>query len=101
MHTKLLMATSERQKIPTDLHFTTLKPQKSSINKYYVPFFVLKGFWGQPQGLDFPSPQATMLALRLNCSTAALTTPQKVLSIRRLVKLKMLDFSDSNLDISR
>ena len=35
-----------------------------------------------------------MLALRLDCSTAALTTPQKLLSISRLVELKMLDFSD-------
>ena len=36
-----------------------------------------------------------MLALRLDCSTAALTTPQKVLPIRKLVELKMLEFSDS------
>ena len=35
-----------------------------------------------------------MLALRLDCSTAALTTPQTVLSIWKLVELKMLDFSD-------
>ena len=35
-----------------------------------------------------------MLALRLDCSTAALTTPQTVLSIRKLVELKMLDFND-------
>ena len=32
--------------------------------------------------------------LCLDCSTAALTTPQKVLPIRKLVELKMLDFSD-------
>ena len=51
-------------------------------------------FWGGPQGPNFLSPRATMLALRLDCSTAALITPQKVLSIRRLVELKMLDFSD-------
>ena len=30
---------------------------------------------------NFPSPRATILALRLDCSTAALTTPQKVLSL--------------------
>ena len=36
-----------------------------------------------------------MLALRLeDCSTAALTTHQKVLPIGKLVELKMLDFSD-------
>ena len=44
-------------------------------------FFGLEGFWGQPQGLNFPSPWATMLALRPDCSPAALTTPQKVLPI--------------------
>ena len=59
------------------------------------PFWgVLEGYWGQPQVPNFPSPRATMLALRQDCSTAALTTPQKVLSIYRLVELKMLDFSD-------
>ena len=57
-------------------------------------FFVgLDEFWGQPQGPNFPSPQATILALRLDCSTAAPTT-QKVLSTWRLVELKMLDFRD-------
>ena len=35
-----------------------------------------------------------MLALRLDCSTAALITPQTVLSIWKLVGLKVLDFSD-------
>ena len=57
-------------------------------------FFGLEGSWGQPQGPNFPSPWATMLALRLDCSTAAITTPQKVLPIWKLVELKMLDFSD-------
>ena len=57
-------------------------------------FFGLEGFWGQPQGPNFPSPWAIMLVLRLDCPTAALTTPQKVLSLWRLVELKMLDFSD-------
>ena len=57
-------------------------------------FFGLEGFWGQPLGPNFPSPGATMLALRLDCSTAALTTPQKVLPILKLVELQMLDFSD-------
>ena len=52
-------------------------------------FFGLEGFWGQPLGPNFPSPRATMLALRLDCST-----PQKVLPIWKLVELKMLDFSD-------
>ena len=47
-------------------------------------FFGLEGFWVQP---NFPSPRATMLALHLDCSTAALPTPQKVLSISRLVDL--------------
>ena len=58
------------------------------------PLFGLEGFWGQPLGPNFPSPQANMLALRLDCSTAALATPQKVLSTWKLVELKMLDFSD-------
>ena len=57
-------------------------------------FFWLEGIWHQPQGLNFPFPRATMLAICLDCSTAAFTTPQKVLSIRRLVELMMLDFSD-------
>ena len=57
-------------------------------------FFGLEGSWGQPQGPNFPSPWATMLALRLDCFTAALTTPQKVLPIWKLVELKMLDISD-------
>ena len=35
-----------------------------------------------------------MLALRLDCSKAALTTSQKVLPNWKLVELKMLDFSD-------
>ena len=35
-----------------------------------------------------------MLPLRLDCSTAALTTPQIVLPILKLVELKMHDFSD-------
>ena len=54
----------------------------------------LEGFWGQPEEPNFPSLQATMLALRLDCSTTALTTHQKLLSLGRLVELKMLDFSD-------
>ena len=40
-----------------------------------------------------------MLALRLDCSTAALTTPQKDLPIRKLIELKMLDFSDRTEDL--
>ena len=52
----------------------------------------MEGSWGQPQGPNFPSPWATLLALRLYCSTAALTTPQTVLTIWELVELKMLDF---------
>ena len=48
---------------------------------FFVSLFGLEGFWGQPQGPNFRAPQASMLALRLDCSTAALTTPQKVLSI--------------------
>ena len=44
-------------------------------------FFLFEGILGQPQGPN-------LIAL------LALTTPQKVLSIWRLVKLKTLDFSD-------
>ena len=62
-------------------------------NWSYDFFFGLEGSWGQPQGPNFPSPWAAMLALRLDCSIAALPTPQKVLPIWRLVELKMLDFS--------
>ena len=40
-------------------------------------FFGVEEFWGQPQGPNFPSPQATMLTLGLDCSTAALITPQE------------------------
>ena len=65
-------------------------------------FFSLDGFRGQPQGSNFPPPRATMLALHLDCSTAALTAPQK---IWRLVELKILQWSHDNwyfhLDISR
>ena len=57
-------------------------------------FFWFGGILGQPQGTNFPSPWATMLALRLDCSTVALNTPQKVLPFWKLVELNMLDFSD-------
>ena len=58
-------------------------------------FFWFGGILGfQPQGPNFRSPLATMLALRLDCSTAELTTPQTVLPLWKLVELKMLDFSD-------
>ena len=67
-----------------------VKNHYQSINQKNPPFLV----WRDPQGPNFPSPQATRLALRLDCSTAALTTPQKVLSIWKLVELKMLDFGD-------
>ena len=40
-------------------------------------------------------PRATLLASCLDCSTVALSTPQRVLPIWELVELKMLDFSDS------
>ena len=54
----------------------------------------LKVLEGSASGQNFPSPWATMLALRLYGSNAALTHPQKVLSICNLVCLKMLDFCD-------
>ena len=57
-------------------------------------FYGLEGSWGQPLGPNFPSAGATMLAVRLYCTTAGLITPQKVLPIWKLVELKMLDFSD-------
>ena len=46
------------------------------------------------KGGNIPSTWATMLALHLDCSTAALTAHQKVLSIWKPVELKMPDFSD-------
>ena len=57
-------------------------------------FFSLEGFRGQPQGPNFPSSWATMLALRLDCPSATLTTTQKFLSLWSLVELKMIVFSD-------
>ena len=66
---------------------------RRALSPFFI-FFGLEGSWGQPQGPNFPSPWATMLALRLDCSTTALTTPQKVLSLWRLIELKKLDFSD-------
>ena len=56
-------------------------------------YFGWEGFWVQPQGPNLLSRWATVLALLLDCSTAALPTPQKVSSIWKLVELKMLDFS--------
>ena len=44
-------------------------------------YFGLEGFWGKPQEPYFPSPHATMLTSRLDCSKVALTTPQIVLYI--------------------
>ena len=69
-------------------------PTRTLFYSYTIQCFCfgLEGFWGQPQGPNFPSPWATKLALRLDCS--ALTTPQKGLSLWRLVELKMLDFID-------
>ena len=55
-----------------------------------ITFFYLWWFWGQPQGPNFTSPWATMLAFHLDCSTAALTTPQKFSFIWKL----LLDSSD-------
>ena len=52
-------------------------------NKWHFYFLV----WSQPLGPNFPSPWATILALRLDCSTAALTTPQKVLPIWNKIKI--------------
>ena len=57
-------------------------------------FFGVEGFWVQPKWANFLSPLATMLASRLGCSTAALTTPQKVSYSWDMVELKMFDFSD-------
>ena len=48
--------------------------------------FWFEGFWGQPQP-NFPFPWAKKLALCLDCSTAAFTTPQKVLSLWRMVTI--------------
>ena len=59
----------------------------------FEPFFLSGGFWVQPLGQISSLPWATMLALRLDCSTAALTTPLKDLPIWKLVELKILDFS--------
>ena len=70
------------------------QPFKKRLCHFFVCFFGLEGSWGQPLGPNIPSPWATMLALHLDCSTTALTTPQKVLPIWKLVDLKILDYSD-------
>ena len=57
-------------------------------------FFIWRDSGVSLKGQISRLPKATMMALRLDCSTAALTTPQKVLPIWRLVELKMLDFRD-------
>ena len=44
-------------------------------------FFGLERFWGVSPGANLTRvPLGTMLVLRLNCSTAEITTYQKVLS---------------------
>ena len=68
--------------------------KKNSLWLPVVFFFGLEGLLGQPKRLNLPFSWATMLASPLGCSTAALTTPQKVLPIWKLVELKTLDFSD-------
>ena len=57
-------------------------------------FFVLEGFCCQPPQPNIPCPWATILALYLNSSSAALTIFQKVLSNWKLLTLKVVDFSD-------
>ena len=72
------------------------------LSNYFVVFpllyFVLSTFFlvSRDSGVSlegpiFPSPWAATLALRLDCSTASLTTPERVLSHWKLVELKMLD----------
>ena len=41
-------------------------------------FSLWERFWGQPPRPNFPRPWATMLALRIDCSAAALGTLQRV-----------------------
>ena len=57
---------------------------------------VLEGFWGHPQGPNFPPlPEQPYWLYPLNAlHTPTLTTPPKVLSNWKVVELKMLDFSD-------
>ena len=43
----------------------------------YIGFWGLEGFWGQPQGPNFPFPWAAMLAFRLDCATAAVSAPRR------------------------
>ena len=49
---------------------------------------------GSALGLHFPFPRATMLALHLDCATAALTTHQRFYPGEKLVDFKTLDFND-------
>ena len=73
------------------------KKQKHRKRKCLYKCIFLKVFFlgsVQPQGPNFLSPWATMFGLQLDYSTAALTIPQKVLPIWRLVGLKILDFSE-------
>ena len=59
---------------------------------FFLVVFLGGGIPGLASGPNFPSPRVTILALRLDCSTAALT--QKVFSDCKLFVPKMLGFSD-------
>ena len=85
---ELLEIEGEKEKwVQFQAFFLLVKSFNFSYNRIFIRvlqagyFFFLEGFWGQPQGPSLPSPKATMMALRLDYSTAALATPHKGLSI--------------------
>ena len=56
--------------------------------------FGLEILWGQSQLQFFLSPWATTMAFHLDCSAAAIPTPQKVSFNWKLVELTIRDFSN-------
>ena len=109
-----MMTTDDRYKnlllfISAIMFFFTLASQsqssllKASIHSTFVRNGKWQGlsfcFWlerilGSASQLNFPSPWATLFALRLDFFTAALTLSKKVLRNGKVVELKMLDYSD-------
>ena len=68
-------------------------PEKKGFNKYRF-FLWFGGILGSASRAEFTVSLSNHLAIYLDCSTAALTTHQKVVPIWKLVELKMIDFSD-------
>ena len=82
--------------------FNSAAPPSGSQARQQKIYFIRSPriFWGvwRDSGVTsmakFPVSPSNHMGFLPDCFTAALTTPHKVLSIWRLVELKMLDFSD-------